>query len=159
MSRGPSWRKEKPRSRIVDLERRNAKVEDHAIELGHAGLVQQRDHVAELAVQQMQPARKMGHEAGTALDRLGIAVDRPERAACLLQDGARIAAAAEGAVEIDAAVAGREARQHLIQHHGNVTAHAASPAADAPARTLKPDAFALARAAARRRAPASGSQI
>ena len=92
----------KPARRVVDLKGGHAEVEHDAVECRDAGLVQQRHHVAELAVQQVQPAGEACHQAGAALDCLGVAIDRPKRAVRLLQNGAGVAAAAESAVEINA---------------------------------------------------------
>ena len=86
-------------------------------------------------MQQMQAPREARHQAGSAFDRLGIAVDRPQRAACPLQDGAGIAAAAKSSVEIDAAVTRRQGRQHLVQHHRNMACLDRPVHAEAPVRS------------------------
>ncbi len=75
----------------------------------------------------MQPPRIRCRERGAAGDRVGIAVDREQRAAGRAQDRRRMAAAAERAVEIDAAIGGRERRQHLRGHHRDVGHGAARP--------------------------------
>ena len=121
MSSGPSRAEREAARRIVELERRHAEIEHHAIQCGDAVLCQQIQHVAELAIDQVQPTGKARGEAGATSDCLGIAVDRPDRAGRSLQDSRGIAAAAERAVEIDAAVArARAAGQHFRQHDGNV---------------------------------------
>ena len=75
-------------------------------------------HVAELTVDQVQPAGKSGGERGAARDRLRIAVDRPDGAGRRLEERGRISAAAERAVEIDAAGVRRQQRNDLGQHDG-----------------------------------------
>ena len=89
MSSGPSARNEKPRagsSSWNDETPRSSTTPSSAV---HAGVGQQRQHVAELAFEQMQPAGEAGGQAGAAGDGVGIAVDRPQRAG----GGPRIAAA------------------------------------------------------------------
>ncbi len=139
--------------RIVELEGRHAEVEHHAIQGGDAVLRQQIQHVAELAMDQMQTAGKARGQTGAAGDRLGIAVDRPHRAGRGFQERRGVAAAAERAVEIHAAAARGEQADDFGQHDGNV-AHCAPPAG-----SVKPCTRARSRASARRRSAASGSQI
>ena len=74
--------------RIVELERRHAEVQHHAVQRGDAALCQQFQHVAELAVDQVQAAGEARDQAGAARDRLGIAIDRPHRAGRRFQDAA-----------------------------------------------------------------------
>ena len=64
--------------RIVELEGGDAEVQHHAIQRGDAALCQQVQHVAEPAMDQMQPAGKSRGQAGAAGDGVGIAVDRPD---------------------------------------------------------------------------------
>ena len=88
-------------------------------------------------------------------DRLRVTVDRPDRAASGIKDGLGVAAAAEGAVEIDAAIARGEGGQHLGEHDGDVPgpAHAGAPGRVSPRERTR------SRASARRRSAAAGSQI
>ncbi len=120
MSSGPSARKLKPRAGSSSWNEETPRSSTTPSSDGHAGAGEQRDHVAEAAVQQMQPAGMAGGQRGAAGDGVGIAVDRPQGAVDGAEDRRRIAAAAERAVEIDAAVARRQGGEHLVQHHRNV---------------------------------------
>ncbi len=104
----------------------------------------------------MQAARVAGRQRRAARDRVGIAVDRPDRAGSCGQDRGRVAAAPERAVEIDAALPWREVRQHLLEQHGGMAGkrggHCVFPG------KVMPRLLARSRASARRRAAASGSQ-
>ena len=123
-------RKEKPRSGIVELEGGHAQVQHHAVQRGNAGLAEQGEHVAEIALDQVQAAGMAGGQRGAAGDGVGIAVDRPQRAVGRVQDGRGIAAAAESAVQVGAAIVRGERLQHFRQHDGDVPgAHAGASAA------------------------------
>ena len=52
----------------------------------------------------------------TAGDGVGIAVDGEDLAAGGFENGARIAARAEGSIDINAAIARRQCSKHLRQH-------------------------------------------
>src|ERR1019366_4645361 len=101
--------------RIIDLERGDADIENNAVQRVHPGLGQQGQHVAKAAVRQMQPARVLGCQAGTAGDRRFIALDRPDMALGAVEDRPRITAAAECAIQIHRPVARVQWRQPLGQ--------------------------------------------
>ena len=107
-------------SRFVELIGGHAHVQHHAVKSGNAALGQQVEHVAELAVDQMQAAWEPGGEAGAAGDGVRIAVDRPQCAGRRVQDRAGIAAAAECAIQVNAAGARSEHADCLGQHDGHV---------------------------------------
>jgi hypothetical protein len=104
------------------LHRRNAEVERHAIGGGDTAQAQQFGHVAEAALDQLQAPGEAARQIGAVGDRLRIAVDAPHRAIRRLEQRPGITAAAEGAVDIDAAVARRQRLQHLAQQHRPMTA-------------------------------------
>ena len=81
-----------------------------------------------------------------ARDGFGIAVDAQHAAIGGFQDGAAVAAAAKGPVDIAAAVAGLKRRENFVQHNGQMTAHAPPPCAARRARSSR--AFIRARASA-----------
>ncbi len=145
-------RKENPRAASSNWKDETPRSSTTPSSAATPDLVQQRDHVAELAVQQMQPAGMLRDEACPALDGVGIPIDRPQRAGGVFQDGAGVAAAAERAVEVDAAIARIELRNDLGEHHGNMTVHSTGLLRSGIERIF-------ARASAMRRAPAAGSQI
>ena len=103
---------------VVELERRNADVHQHAVE-GRAGnLVETREGnrvkmkaLAEILFHRLRPR-----------DRRGIAVERGKLGvpAGALENRARVPAAAERAVQIVPAGAGRECVQRLFEQNGNV---------------------------------------
>jgi len=68
-------------------------------------LCQQIQHVAELAIDQVQVTGKARGKTGATSDCLGIAIDRPDRAGRSLQESRGVATAAERAIEIYAAAA------------------------------------------------------
>ncbi len=112
---------------MVELEGGDAEVEDDPVEPLHAAGGEQRHHVAEPALDQVQAAGVAGRQRGAARDRVGVAVDRVQGAARRgVEDGGRVAAAAEGAVEEGGAVARGERRDRLPQHDREVGAAAAA---------------------------------
>ena len=145
MSSGPSPRNEKPRagsSSWNDDTPRSSTTPSSAVTPCSRQQVQ---HVAELAVDQVQPAGKARGEAGAAGDRLGIAIDRPDRAGRRLEERRRVAAAAERAVQIDAAGARGEQADDLGQHDGDMGVHGMAHCGPFPGRVKPCDACPLAR--------------
>ena len=108
MSSGPSSRKEKPRAGLSnwnDETPRSSTTPSLSLgELVHAG---------EFAFDQSEAAAEMLDQRLAARDGVGIAVDAQHAAIGGFQNGAGIAAAAEGAVDIVRAVARRQRRQHF----------------------------------------------
>ena len=78
---------------------------------------------------QREPAGIKRHQRLAARDRIGIAVDAEHAAIAGFQHGARITAAAEGAVDVMGAVARVQRFQHFGQHDREVAAHDAPPLA------------------------------
>ena len=105
---------------IVDLERGHAHVHHDAVERFHARPGQKVQHRTEASVQQVQPPGMARHEIRAAGDGGLVAVDGPDLAGRALQDGAAVAAAAKGRVQVATAVARVQRRQHLGQHHRHV---------------------------------------
>ncbi len=103
-----NWNDETPRSSTMPLVRRAAQI------IGE---------MRELALHQGEAAGKVLHEVLAARDGVGIAVDAEHAAIGGFEDGARIAAATERAVDIVRAVLGRQHLQHLREHHGAMAAH------------------------------------
>lgn len=62
-------------------------------------------HIAESALDHLQPSGELLGQRTAALDGGGVAVDADHAAGSRLQQGAAVAAGAEGAVHIEAAVA------------------------------------------------------
>ena len=75
---------------------------------------------------QDQPAAGRLHEIGAARDRALVAIDADDPAVGGGEDGAGVAAGAEGGVDIDAAGADVEIFDHGAAEHGNVTGQSAS---------------------------------
>ncbi len=137
MSSGPSRRKEKPRSGLVELHRGDPEIEHHAVEIG-AVLVELRED-AGLHHQPVAILRRPGprHLEG---QRVAVDGDDPRRAG--VQQRAGIAAGAERAVEPDTRDR-RQRRQQRAQQHGGVGvggreagggSHAVTPPPERPVR-------------------------
>src|SRR5690242_15016839 len=105
---------------FVELERGDAKIEHDTVG-ARAG--EQSIELRELAAHQRETAAELRDQLLPARDGVGIAIDAEHAAVGGLENGARIAAAAEGAVDIVLAILGREQRQDFIQHHGKMAAH------------------------------------
>ena len=130
MSSGPSSRKEKPRagsSNWKDETPRSSTTPSLRVPASSASMCENSPCT------KREPAAEMRHQLLAARDGIGIAVDAQHAAIGGFQNGAGIAAAAEGAVDIMRAVLGREHRQHFVQHHGKMAAHA-SPRASLASR-------------------------
>jgi len=125
---------------IVDLLGRDAKVQRHTVNLGKAGRRQDAGHVAVPAADDSQAARKTLGKLGAARHGVGIAVDPPHRTVGRFQHGAGIAAATEGAVDVDAAIPRRQDGKHFLQHDRNMggrARHHPSPSAGPDGRSLR----------------------
>src|SRR5579862_1892980 len=116
--------------RLVELEGRDAEIEDDA-----AGLLpRDRIHRRERALRQREPALELRDQLLAARDGVGIAVDAEHAAFRGGKDRARIAAAAEGRVDVARAVARVQRLDDFVEHHGDVAAHAPAPVRCASAR-------------------------
>ena len=108
---------------VVDLRRRDAEVEQHAVDLRDAERGERRRHRRERGV--VDREARIGGERGVgrgAGDRLRVAVERDQAALRRqpLEDRARVAAAAERAVDIDAVGIGDERIDRFVQQNGQV---------------------------------------
>src|SRR5579862_9409883 len=112
--------KRKAALRLVELERGSAEIEHDAVG-ARAG--EQHIELRELAPHEREAAAELRHQILAARDGVGIAIDAEHAAIGGFENGAGIAAAAEGAVDIMLAVLGREQREHFVQHHGKMAAH------------------------------------
>ena len=110
---------------IFDLEGRHAEVEHDAIERGNAVRGEQREHVAEPALDQMEAAGVAGCEGRAAGDGRRVAVDGEHGAGRSAEDGRAVAATAERAVEVCGAGPRGEDGNDLVQHDGDVARNAA----------------------------------
>ena len=103
---------------LVDLHGGDADVEHHAVDAAH------RPTSASMSAK--RPSRsvrrpRIGRDQRLArADGRGIAVDGDDAGIGGVENGARVAAGAEGAVDIDAAVTRLKRIQHFGQHHGHV---------------------------------------
>src|SRR6185437_14329475 len=112
---------------LVKLHGRHAKIEGHAVDRRHAFGTQQLLHITEAALDQAQARRIVLSQSLACGYRIGIAVDRDHLARGAIEDRGGVAAGAERAVDITAAVARLQRIDHFVQEHGNMTAHASPP--------------------------------
>ena len=105
--------------RILELVRRQAEIEHDAVETRDARIAEQLRHVAEAAGEHGEPGFPGGQPAPPC-DRGRVAVEREHATGAGRQDRPGVAAGAEGRVQIDAARAHGERRQHLRQKHRDV---------------------------------------
>ncbi len=116
----------------IELHGGNAEVEHDAVGRFDPEVAHNAIEAGEFAAHQCQPpggSLDLGLRRG---DRGGVAVDTDDRGVRRREDRRRIAAGAEGAVDIDAAVLGSELRDDRIAEHGDVArrpaCHVRSPA-------------------------------
>ena len=88
----------------------------HAVDGRDALLLHQPQHVAEAALDQDQPAGMGLGQGAAGGNGMGVAVDGDHPAVGGGEDRPAVAAGAEGTVDIEAAIAGRERLQHLVEH-------------------------------------------
>ena len=105
----------KPTFRLVQLHGGNAEVEGNAVDSGHAAFGEKFVHVTEASGDEFQAVAEFLCHGGTGGNGVGIAVDGPDRAVGGFENGVAVAARAEGAVHIDAAVMGGERLHHLVE--------------------------------------------
>ena len=122
MSSGPSLLKGEAARGIVELGRGDAEIEGHPVDRVHPPVGEQAVHLAEAAGKDAQAAVEVALHLETAGDGGGIAVDPPHGAARRLEEGAAIAPTAEGAVDIDAAVARGQELEHFAEQHRDMPA-------------------------------------
>ena len=123
-------------SGIVELRRGRAEVEGDAGDIGNPECGQQLFHVAVAAFDQRQPAGSLRRQGRAAGDRIRVAIDGVDAAAHGLEQGARIAAAAERTVDVNPVVTRGERVNRLGEKNRDVgrVVHRAAPGAGASAR-------------------------
>ena len=90
---------------LVELHRGDAEIEHDAVDRLVPGIARDGVEIGEAVFDQRQPAARLLDQVRAQRDRGLVAVDADHLAVGGRQNGARIAAGAEGAVDIDAAVA------------------------------------------------------
>ena len=133
MSSGPSRRNEKPRSAwsscMEDTPRSNTTPSTLSQPAARAiGF-----EIGEAVLDQREPAVRGRHEIGAERERMRVAVDGDDLAIRGVEDCARVAAGAEGGVDIDAAVFDIEEVERGAAEHGNVGGWSASDSGKAVA--------------------------
>ena len=106
---------------LVELHRGDADIHGDPGHLRDSGIGQRRDHFRKAARMQHQPRRVLAgfRPALPGGDGIGIAVEGMDDGAGIEQ-GARIAAGAEGRIDDDRAGDQSERHQHFVAQHGNV---------------------------------------
>ena len=104
----------------IELHGGNAEVEHHAVDCRETGVVRGVVEIGEAVFDQRQPAVRRLHQVRAQRDGVLVAVDADDLAIGRGQDGARIAAGAEGGIDIDAAVTNVEELDCGAAEHGNV---------------------------------------
>ena len=112
--------------RLIELHGGDAEVEHHAVDRCEAGVARHLIEIGKLVLDQCQPAIRRLHQVRPKRDRALVAIDADH--ACLGggENGAGIAAGAEGGVDIDAAVMHVEEVNRGTAEHGNVEGCSAS---------------------------------
>ena len=119
MSSGPPARKPKPRSRVGELERAQAEVQEDAVDGPEAGLRRDLAEGPEVRLPQDEPVAEPGEPLPHPRDRGGVGVE-PEDAAVRaggFQDPLGVPTAADGAVDVEAAGARGEHLDDLLREH------------------------------------------
>ena len=116
---------------LVELHRGHADVHHHAIDRGMALRCADVGEIGEAVLDQREPAVGSIDQIEAARNRRAVAVDADDAGSGDVEDGAAVAAGAEGGVDIDAAVAGAEHLDRLAAEDGNMArrsrVHAPAP--------------------------------
>ena len=116
---------------LIELHRGNADVHHDAIDGGGAFRGADLGEVGEAVLDQGQPAVRPVDQIEPAGNRRPVAVDADDAGSRDIEDRAAVAAGAEGRVDIDAAVTGREHLDRLAAENGDMAwrsrAHAPAP--------------------------------
>ena len=118
---------------FVELHRRDADIEHDTIDGVVAASRATASRWEKRSSISVETAFRRLHEIESACDRALVAVDADHPAIGRVENGAGIAAGAESAVDIDAAIARREEVQRLSGEHGNVPGQSASDSVSAVA--------------------------
>ena len=97
-----------PARRIVDLHRRHTEIEGYAVDGAKPAVGQKRLHVAKMTRHQVQAAVGARRQIAIARNRVRVPVDAPHDAVGRGEQGACIAAAAQGAVDVNRTAARTE---------------------------------------------------
>ena len=160
----------KAAARGVELHRGDAEIEHDAVDASKPWRAQLIE-IGEAVLDQRQPALRAALKVLTQRQRTGVAVDADDLAVGRGENDARIAAGAEGGVDIDAAVTDIEEFDRGAAEHGNVAGwsasdsrkavaarrHSRAPVPWAPSSLLSARTFWVASASSLRKRP--GSQI
>ena len=111
---------------LVELHRGHAEIEHDAVDRGVAEFLRDAIERGEALLDQRQPAAGRLDQTGAVRDRALVAVDADDLRIGGGEDRAAVAAGAEGAVDVDAAVANVQQLERRPREHGNVTGRSAS---------------------------------
>ena len=128
----PIEAKRKAARGIVDLHRRDAEVEHDAVD--RAAAADDCLQIGEPVLDQIEPALRLLDQACAFGDRALIAIDADDAGAGRRQDRLRIAAGAEGRVDVESAVANAKPFDGAAAEHGNMTSRSASDSVAVAAR-------------------------
>ena len=131
----------------IELHGRDAEVEHHAVGFREAGIVRGVIEIGKPLLDQREAAIGGLHQIRAGRDRALVAIDADNFAIGGGEDGARIAAGAEGGVDIDAAVMHVEHGKRRRAQHRNMAGHAACDSRRAAALRAHSDAPRMACAA------------
>ena len=112
--------------RLVELHGGHAEIENDAVDFGRAPIRGDRRKFREAALGHLETAGCLFDNVACSGDRALIPVDADDAGPGGGENGARIAASAEGRVDIDAAVTRREPFGCAAGEHGDVTGMSAS---------------------------------
>src|SRR5581483_10057693 len=106
----------------VELHRRHAEVEQHAVGGVEAARARHRGHVSEVGVYELDTPAERGEPFAGEGERTRVGVEAEQAAVwpARLEDRARVPARANGAVDVTPARAGRQELDGLVQKHGCV---------------------------------------
>ena len=123
---------------LIELHGRDAEVEHHPVGFREAGIVRGVIEIGKPLLDQREAAIGALHQIRAGRDRALIAIDADNFAIGGGEDGARIAAGAEGGVDIDAAVMHVEHGKRRGAQHRNM---AGCPACDSRNSCRRPRSF------------------
>ena len=110
----------------IELHRRDAEIKDNTVDRFVPSIARDRFEIGEPVFDQREAAARLLNQIRAQRDCSLIAVDADHLAIGGRENGARIAAGAEGAVDIDATIAGLEVADRMATEHGNVEGRSAS---------------------------------
>ncbi len=118
---------------LIELHRRHAEIEHHAVDQLVAVTRDGRRKIGEPILLEHKPAIAGSDEIGSLRTRTRIAIDRDHIAARGIEHRAAITASSECCIEIDAAIAHGEILDRAAAEHRNVTGQSASDSGTAAA--------------------------